>query len=173
MNETVVIVFLIVLVLLLAGILFFAYGIYRAKTYELKRQSSNKELKISVLKLIVPLKIQACERFLLFLERVQLQVLVKRVFVQGMTRDGFHLALLQNIRDEYEHNLAQQLYVSNATWTAVRDAKEELIRQINTTFDSLADETDAAMLAQSLVVLPNPFVEQAILVVKSDYQKML
>ena len=121
----------------------------------------------------MPLKVQAYERFLLYLERVQLPQLVKRVYTPGMEKGTFHLQLLQNVREEFEHNLAQQLYVSNSTWNAVVNAKEELVNQINTTFDQLKDEEDVSILAQSLVALPNPMVEQAVAVLKHDFERLL
>ena len=131
------------------------------------------ELKVNALKIIMPLKVQAYERFLLYLERVQLPVLVKRVYVPGIEKGVFHLELLQNVREEFEHNLAQQLYVSNSTWNAVKNAKEELVSQINSTFEQLKDEEDVSILAQTLVALPNPSVEQAVAVLKHDFDRLL
>ena len=137
------------------------------------RNGNKMELKVQALKIIMPLKVQAYERFLLYLERVQLPQLVKRVYVPGMEKGAFHLQLLQNVREEFEHNLAQQLYVSNSTWNAVVNAKEELVSQINSTFEQLKDEEDVAILAQSLVALPNPMVEQAVAVLKRDFERLL
>ena len=124
------------------------------------------------MKMVVPLKIQACERLLLFLERSQLPVLVKRVFAPGVTKEAFHMALLQNVEDEFEHNMAQQLYVSNETWEAVRQAKEELVGQINATFDKTDTGTDVVMVAQALVAVPNPFVEQAVTMLKKEFNEI-
>lgn len=133
---------------------------------------SKAEMRIAVTKMIVPLKIQACERLILFLERSQLPVLVKRVFVPGVTKDAFHIALLQQVEEEFEHNMAQQLYVSNETWGAVQHAKEELVSQINTTFDKVESGTEVALVAQALVALPNPFVEKAIAQVKKEFNEI-
>ena len=129
-------------------------------------------MRIATAKMVVPLKIQACERLLLFLERSQLPVLVKRVYAPGVAKDAFHRALLQSVEDEYEHNMAQQLYVSDATWEAVCRAKEELVGQINATFDKTDDGTDVVMIAQALVAVPNPFVEQAISVLKKEFNEI-
>ena len=136
------------------------------------RYKAQSEMRITVMKMVVPLKIQACERLLLFLERSQLPVLVKRVFTAGVTKDAFHIALLQNVEDEFEHKMAQQLYVSNETWDAVRRAKEELVGQINATFDKTDDGTDVVMVAQALVAVPNPFVEQAVAMLKKEFNEI-
>lgn len=143
----------------------------KQKIQELRFKAQS-EMRITVMKMVVPLKIQACERLLLFLERSQLPVLVKRVFTPGVTKDAFHIALLQNVEDEFEHNMAQQLYVSNETWDAVRRAKEELVGQINATFDKTDDGTDVVMVAQALVAVPNPFVEQAVAMLKKEFNEI-
>ena len=98
---------------------------------------------------------------------------MKRVYVPGIEKGVFHLELLQNVREEFEHNLAQQLYVSQSTWNAVKNAKEELVNQINSTFEQLKDEEDVSILAQALVALPNPNVEQAVAVLKHDFDRLL
>ena len=169
---------LILLILMSAGLLLMVFAVMillrlsKMKDAEL-RNTGKMELKVQALKIIMPLKVQAYERFLLYLERVQLPQLVKRVHVPGIEKGAFHLQLLQNVREEFEHNLAQQLYVSNTTWNAVVNAKEELVNQINTTFEQLKDEEDVSILAQSLVALPNPVVEQAIAILKRDFERLL
>ena len=169
---------LILLILMSAGLLLMVFAVMillrlsKMKDSEL-RNNGKYELKVQALKIIMPLKVQAYERFLLYLERVQLPQLVKCVYVPGMEKGPFHLQLIQNVREEFEHNLAQQLYVSNSTWNAVVNAKEELVNQINETFEQLKDEEDVSIIAQSLVALPNPMVEQAIAILKHDFAKLL
>lgn len=144
---------------------------HKKKMQEL-RLKLHSEQRITVLKMTTPLKIQACERLLLFLERSQLTSLVKRVYTPGVTKEQFHLALLQNVEDEFEHNIAQQLYVSAEVWESVKHAKEELLNQINTTFDKAEPDTDAGLVAQALVALPNPFVEQAVASLKKEFNEI-
>jgi len=158
-------------VLALLAAVYFLSRLSRMKEAELRR-SGPLELKLQSAKIVMPLRVQAYERLLLYLERVQLPQLVKRVYVPGMEKGAFHLQLLQNVREEFEHNIAQQLYVANTTWNAVVGAKEELTRQINETFEQLKDEQDVNILAQSLVALPNPIVEQAVAVLKRDFQRL-
>lgn len=143
----------------------------KLKEFEM-RMKAKAEMRIATAKMVTPLKIQAYERFLLFLERSQLPVLVKRVYAPGMAKEMFHISLLHSIEEEFEHNLAQQLYVGNDTWMAIQRAKEELVNQINTTFDKTEDGTDVALIAQALVALPNPFIEQAILMLKKEFNEI-
>ena len=172
MNSLIVYILMGAGLLLMVAALMLLLRLSKMKDAEL-RNSGKYELKVQALKIIMPLKVQAYERFLLYLERVQLPQLVKRVYTPGMEKGAFHLQLIQNVREEFEHNLAQQLYVSNSTWNAVVNAKEELVNQINTTFEQLKDEEDVSIIAQSLVALPNPMVEQAIAILKRDFAKLL
>jgi len=165
------IVVLTLVVILLAAVVFVEYRSYKLREWELKLKAKA-EMRIATMKMVTPLKIQACERYLLFLERSQLPVLVKRVFVPGISKAAFHLGLLQNVEEEFEHNMAQQLYVSPDTWKAVKSAKEELVGQINATFDKTDDNTDVGMVAQALVALPNPFVDQAIEQLKIEFNEI-
>jgi hypothetical protein len=172
MNTWIIIALISAGLLLMVAALIILLRLAKMKDVEL-RNSGKLELKVHALKIIMPLKVQAYERFLLYLERVQLPQLVKRVYTPSMEKGAFHLQLLQNVREEFEHNLAQQLYVSNSTWNAVSNAKEELVNQINETFEQLKDEDDVAIIAQSLVALPNPMVEQAVAVLKHDFERLL
>lgn len=171
-NTWIIIAIMSAGLLLMVAALVILARLSKMKDAEL-RNGKTMELKVQALKIIMPLKVQAYERFLLYLERVQLPQLVKRVYTPGMEKGAFHLMLLQNVREEFEHNLAQQLYVSDSTWKAVVNAKEELVNQINTTFEQLNDEEDVSIIAQSLVALPNPIVEQAVSVLKHDFERLL
>ena len=151
-------------------------GLFFNRKLQLKeleiRLKAKTALRLQTAKMVTPLKIQACERLLLFLERSQLPVLVKRVYSPGVSQDVFHISLLQSVEEEFEHNLAQQLYVSNDAWMAVKSAKEELVNQINATFEKSDAGTDVALIAQALVALPNPFIDQAIVVLKKEFNEI-
>lgn len=125
-------------------------------------------LKVTSYKIIIPLRIQACERLLLYLERIQLPVLVKREFLPGNSREDFRFSLLQNVQDEFEHNLAQRLYVTENTWNLVNLAKENVLQNINTVFSENPD-ADAASVAAVLGSFQNKFVEEAILNIKREF----
>lgn len=172
MNIWIIVAIMSAGLLLMVAALVILLRLSKMKDAEL-RNGKAMELKVQALKIIMPLKVQAYERFLLYLERVQLPQLVKRIYTPGMEKGALHLLLLQNVREEFEHNLAQQLYVSDSTWKVVVNAKEELVNQINTTFEQLNDEEDVSIIAQSLVALPNPVVEQAVSVLKHDFERLL
>jgi hypothetical protein len=89
-------------------------------------------MKMGMTREMLPLRMQAFERVVLFLERISPNNLLMRVYKPGMKVSDLHHELLQTIRAEYEHNLTQQVYMSNSSWNAVKKGRDELIRIINT-----------------------------------------
>ena len=77
---------------------------------------------------------QAYERLVLFLERMNPDNLVLRCYEPTMDSKLLKDVMVQNIRNEFEHNLSQQLYISNEAWALIKNAKEEMISTINTVF---------------------------------------
>ena len=80
---------------------------------------------------VTPIKLQAYERIVLFLERISLESLLVRVSTSDMTVSQLHSALLTTIRSEFEHNLSQQIYMSPQAWEVVRNARSNMIKIIN------------------------------------------
>lgn len=89
------------------------------------------ELKKANMKTITPIRLQAYERSVLFLERINMENLVKRINNQGMKSEQLHLAIIKAISTEYEHNLSQQIYMSQDAWDAVKQAKEETVKMVH------------------------------------------
>lgn len=102
-------------------------------------------------KRIAPLQLQAYERLVLFLERTDLNNLVLRLNQAGMNAQLLHVELLKNIRKEYEHNLVQQLYVSDAVWQLITVAREKNIQTINMASDKVAKDAAGVMLARQII----------------------
>lgn len=84
-----------------------------------------------VRKVVTPIQLQAYERLVLFLERMTPNNLVLRCYQAGMTTQLLKDVMIQNIRDEFEHNLSQQLYISSQAWAYIKNAKEDMINIIN------------------------------------------
>ena len=96
----------------------------------------------------LPLRLQAYERLTLFLERISPGPLVLRVHKSNMTSQMLHGELLATIREEFEHNVTQQIYVSDKAWAQVRKAKEETLRIINVAFEQTGDNASGTALSQ-------------------------
>jgi hypothetical protein len=86
---------------------------------------------------IWPNRIQAFERLVLYLERINPNNLIMRIHKSGMSANMFHSELLKAIRDEYDHNMSQQIYVSSESWKLCKIAKDETIQLINFSMEKL------------------------------------
>lgn len=102
-------------------------------------------------KLITPIRLQAYERMILMLERISPQSLVLRTQKPKMTNQQLQTALLKNIRSEFEHNMAHQLYISDKAWENIKTAKENLLKLINQNAISLKPESPAIQLSKYIL----------------------
>ncbi len=105
------------------------------------------ELRTSTQAMMTPLKIQAYERIIIFLERINPNSLVVRVNKNNMTARQLHLDLVSTIKSEYEHNLSQQIYISEGSWQFVKTAKEEIIQLINISSSKVPSDANSSELA--------------------------
>jgi len=99
----------------------------------------------------VRLRLQAYERLVLFVERINPRQLVPRIYQSGMTVADLQAVLIYNIRAEFEHNLSQQIYVSRTVWNAVRQVKEQELNMINSIVQQLNPEDSAKELHKRIV----------------------
>jgi len=109
--------------------------------------------KLDMQKTILPVRLQAYERLILLLERISPASLILRVSQQGMSAVHLQSALIQALREEFDHNLSQQVYISAKAWEDVKSAREELIRTINTAATALPFDATGADLATQIFTL--------------------
>ena len=114
------------------------------RNFELRRLSVNQ---------ITPVRLRAYERLTLLLERTQPEAMIMRLNLQGMTNIELQSKLLQTIRTEFDHNVAQQIYVSPEAWAMVKNARENLVRVINGAAAQVQPTGAALQLAQKLIEL--------------------
>lgn len=128
------------------------YGIrqFLAQERALRQTAHLTDLKTDDRKHTLPLRLQAYERLTLFLERIAPGTLVMRVHKSSMSSRTLHTELVATIREEYDHNITQQLYVSEKTWQQVRTAKEETIRLVNIAFEQVGDNQSGTALIQQI-----------------------
>ena len=109
------------------------------------------EYKKSVAKEVVTLRMQAYERLALFLERMQPSNLLIRAQLPNMKSVGLHAALIHTIRSEYEHNMSQQVYVSDEVWELINQSKDQLIGVINEQVTSVPPHAEASELGKLIL----------------------
>ena len=104
------------------------------------------------------LQLQAYERLTLLAERIALPNLVNRLNYEGLSSKDMQGLLTETIRQEYEHNVTQQIYVSAEAWDAIRNLKEQNIFIINQVASFLPPNASAVDLNKHLLemVMQNP-----------------
>jgi hypothetical protein len=100
---------------------------------------------------VAPIKLQAYERIVLFLERISLESMLLRVSTSDMTASQLHSALLTTIRSEFEHNLSQQIYMSQQAWEVTRNARSNMIKIINSEAEKLPPDATGLSLSKQLL----------------------
>ncbi len=92
---------------------------------------------------IIPIRLQAYERLTLFLERIDPNKLLLRVKPFSDDLQKYESLLIQNIDNEYEHNLAQQIYVTPECWNLINAAKNATIQVIRqASMNEKVDDSD-------------------------------
>ena len=109
------------------------YAVYLMVRSFIQREIDLKKLEVRTrsIETILPARLQAYERMALFLERISPQNLLIRLNTPGYAARDFQKLLLDEIRNEYNHNVSQQVYMSEEVWNQIRNAKEDLIILIN------------------------------------------
>ncbi len=120
----------------------------KKKLLEMQQEKSKETQKV-----LLPLRLQAYERLALFLERIHPNNLLLRSFSAGMGLRDLQVAMTQSIRDEFEHNLSQQIYISPELWHHIKSAKEEMINLINSSAFESAEKADPTALAAKIFQL--------------------
>lgn len=123
----------------------------------------------------LPLKMQAYERAILFLERIDPNNLIMRIYKNGMTSKALHAELIKTIRDEYTHNMSQQIYISVKSWGELKKAKEETVQCINMAMNSIAENGTTVDLSSKIFELISKKGETpseiALKKIKIDFQR--
>ena len=99
----------------------------------------------------MPLRLQAYERLVLLTERVSLPNLIGRLHQPGISAQGMKIILTENIKQEFEHNSTQQLYVSPESWDAVRNLKEQNIMVVNQVSGNMPPDASGADLNKKIL----------------------
>lgn len=135
-----------------------------------------KEKREEAFRTLIPLRLQAYERLVLLLERISPEQLIARMPEEG--RDGpawvAQQWIVQSIREEFQHNITQQIYVEEATWIKIRESVDQLIWQVNQIPAQLSAEADGRTFLKTWVRFrmdhPN-ILEDALSSIRQDIQK--
>ena len=111
----------------------------------------NFELRKDNASTLIPIRLRAYERLILVLERTTPSTMIVSVAKPNMTNIELHTQLLESIRQEFSHNLSQQIYVSDEIWNYIRSAQESLLRLVNTCAAQCNPAKSASELAERII----------------------
>lgn len=165
---------LINLITLLFGIFFALMAFYQyvksdiQRFFDLKTRELDKENRASLL----PLRLQAHERLIVFIERINPANLLVRLHQPAIELSALQSIILNEIKAEYQHNIAQQLYVDSTSWNVVRKLKEDTIAMINNVVQNLPENSTGVDLSKKVLqhmstIEENPY-ELTINILKKD-----
>ena len=109
------------------------------------------ELKLQSQKEITPTRLRAYERLTLLLERTTPEHMLVEMNLTEMTTIQLQQRLLLTIRTEFDHNLSQQIYVSNDVWQKIITARDEMATFINSVAAQSPKDCTALEYATALI----------------------
>jgi hypothetical protein len=111
------------------------------------------QIQIEKAKTTLPMRLQAYERLTLLCDRISIPNLIKRLRTEGASANDFRLALLIGIQQEFEHNVTQQIYVSENLWNILRIARDNTAEIINIAAEKLDPKADSNALISEIFTL--------------------
>lgn len=140
--------------------------------FSLKAIELNKESRAQIL----PLRLQAHERLIIFVDRINPPNLLVRLHQQGISIATLQAGILNEIRSEYQHNVTQQLYIDSVTWGVVRKLKDDTIAMVNNTVQGLPADVNGIELSKAILqhmasIEENPY-DLTIELIKKDIHRL-
>ena len=139
--------------LITGGVAYYLFNSYFKDQQNTRRWLLQKENQKDAL----PLRLQAFERMVLFLERINPTKLLIRITPNSTDKNDYENLVIAQIEQEFEHNLTQQIYMSDECWTIIVTAKNATIQMIRNTNMS-SDVNTADKLRE--VILSNLMAKQ-------------
>lgn len=154
------------------------YGMYITVKLLLEREADRHRYDVQgrYTETVVPIRLQAYERMVLFLERISPNNLLLRLNGSATTTLEFQQRLLQEIRDEYNHNLSQQVYMTENAWDFVQSAMNDVSTIINQASGDVHPDAPAIELSKKIferiIQRDRQPTADALKVVKTEIQQM-
>lgn len=121
------------------------------KFYKSETEKRLWELKRLSQKEISPLRMRAYERLALLLERTMPEHILMSLNLAEMTPLDLQTHMMQTIRQEFEHNISQQIYVSDEVWAMIENAKNQTIAFVNTIAQQMPADSNTLDFAKTLI----------------------
>ena len=118
--------------------------------FESEHKRTMMELQFKHTSTTLPIKIGAYERLSMFCERISIPALILRVRAEGTNAAQLRMALMIAVQQEFEHNITQQVYVSDNLWKIIKIARDDVQNTINHVYQSIDPDADSKVFAQAL-----------------------
>lgn len=134
------------------------------------------DLKKTIANQTLPLRFQAYERLVLFIERVNPANMLIRLHGTNYSAHDLHSLVVNEIRDEFQHNVTQQIYVSERAWNVVKRVKDDTMSVVTNALKALPDtatglELSKAVLAHLASLQDNPY-DIATSMIRKDLEEL-
>lgn len=160
-----------------AGVIVAVVSFFMMKTgvlqvWEKLRSNSQSEDKDALLQL----RLQAHERLIVFVDRINPANLLLRLHQQGIEVGALQLMAVNEIKLEYQHNISQQLYLSTVNWEVIRKLKDDTIAMVNNAAKLLPADASGLDLSRQVLhymseIEENPY-ELTIGLIKRDIHQL-
>ncbi len=126
-----------------------AYYFFRM---HIKNEGNRREflLQKDLQKELLPIRLKAYERMTLFLERINPSKLLLRIVPKTSNKAAYEVLLIRHIEDEFDHNLSQQIYMSDECWNIIKTAKNATIQLVRKT--NMSDKVDSANKLREVIL---------------------
>jgi hypothetical protein len=126
-------------------------------------------------KALAPLRISAYERIIVMLERITPQSMVMRHSATASNAAYLHMDLMRALREEFDHNISLQMYVSDECWNKVKRAREETGELYKVAFTRVKADSSAAEFGREILHLEatvgNSAIREALMAVRMEMGK--
>lgn len=142
--------YLILTVLILGAVV--TFGMYLTITTVANKifEKQRWDMRSKNIEITLPLRLQAYERMCLFLERISPNNLLLRLVPSATSALELQQIVLHEVREEYNHNVAQQLYISTHAWEQIVNAMNETVAVVNQAAAEVSAEAPASDLAKKI-----------------------
>ncbi|MDB5023887.1 MAG: hypothetical protein JWP78_1642 [Mucilaginibacter sp.] len=162
----------------LAGVGVVYVAFYLLKPYLDKSESLQlMELKKTISSQTLPLRLQAYERIVLFVERANPANMLVRLNEAGMSAAQLHSIVVTEIRNEYQHNITQQIYVSGRAWAVVKRVKDDTLSVVTNAVKALPQSATGLELSKTILAhlshLEDHPYDIALKIIREDIEGLL
>jgi hypothetical protein len=167
-----------ILKFVLAGVGVVYVAFYLLRPYLDKSESLQlMELKKTISNQTLPLRLQAYERIVLFVERANPANMLVRLNETGMSAAELHSIAVTEIRNEYQHNITQQIYVTSRAWTVVKRVKDDTLSVVTNAVKALPETASGLELSKTILahlshLEDNPY-DIALKIIREDMEGLL